>query len=174
MRNFLTLASGLILGLISAVLFLRAGVPPALVALVLWTVGGTIGISLMQFAFLNRSIQASTQAAVAKPLRAFLLGVLVLLVPIFAASCLKLLGADGLATLSVILFFGGLILLIWPANIAYLVGRRLLPEAPETRQVTAGSFVTSTALLVPILGWIWIFYLATLTTGGFCLRGRYA
>lgn len=174
MRNFLTLASGLFLGMISAVLFLRAGVPPAVVALVLWMVGGAIGISLMQFAFLNRSIQASTQAAGARPLRSFLVGLLVLLVPIFAASCLKLLGADGLASLSVILFFGGLTLLIWPANIAYLVGRRLLPEAPETRQVTAGSFVTSTALLVPVFGWLWLFYLATLTAGGFCLRGRHA
>lgn len=174
MKHFLTLGIGLILGLIGAILFLRAGIPPALAALVFWMVGGGIGLSLLQFAFMKNAVQDSARAASAKPLRSFLTGVLVLEIPVLAASCFKLAGADGLSAVALVLFFGSLVLLLWPANVAYLVGQRLAPEETRTRQVAAGSFVAATALLVPILGWLWLFYLVALSTGGFCLRGRYA
>ena len=174
MKHFFTLGIGLILGLIGATLFLRAGVPPALAALVFWMVGGAIGLSLLQYAFMKSSVQSSARAAAAKPLRSFLTGVLVLEIPVLAASCFKLAGADALSGLALLLFFGSLVLVLWPANVAYLIGQRLAPEESKTRQVTAGSFVASTALLVPVLGWLWLFYLVALSTGGFCLRGRYA
>jgi xanthosine utilization system XapX-like protein len=174
MRNLFTLGSGLFIGLIGAVLFLRAGIPPALAALVFWLVGGVIGISLLQFAFLKNCVQQSAQAAKAKPLRSFLTGLLVLEIPILAASCFQLAGAPELAGLAVFAFFGALLLILWPANVAFLIGQRLLPEESKPRQVAAGSFIAATSLFVPVLGWLWLFYLAALTTGGFCLRGRYA
>jgi len=174
MRNLLTLGTGLILGLVGALLFLRAGVPPALAALIFWMVGGAIGLSLLQFAFLGRPVQESIQAAQARPLRALLVGVLILEVPLLAANCFRLAGAQELGALALLVFFGALLLLLWPANVAYLVGRRLLPEESHPRQVAAGSFVAATSLLVPVVGWLWLFYLVALTTGGFCLRGRYA
>lgn len=175
MRHLLTLSAGLIFGLIGAILFLRAGVPPALAALVFWMIGGAIGISLLQFAFLKNCVQDSAQAAKAKPLRAFLVGLLVLEIPFFAASCFSLGGAKELGAFALFVFFGVMTLVLWPANISYLVGQKLLPqELSKTRQVTAGSLVASTSLLVPVFGWLWLCYLAVLTTGGFCLRGRYA
>ncbi|MCA9781156.1 MAG: hypothetical protein KC800_30760, partial [Candidatus Eremiobacteraeota bacterium] len=110
----------------------------------------------------------------ARPLRAFLTGLLVMELPVLAASCFRLAGAPGLAALSLLLFFGTLVLLLWPANVAYIVGRRLAPEESRQRQVTAGSLVATSSLLVPVIGWLWLAYLVTLSTGGFCLRGRYA
>lgn len=174
MRTFATLSSGLVLGLLAALLFLRAGIPPALAALVLWMVGGVIGLSLLQYAFLQDTVRTSTRAARENPLRAFLVGVLVLMVPFLSASCFKLAGAQELGALSLLLFFSTLLLILWPANIAYIIGERLAPELSRTRQVAAGSFVAATSLLIPVFGWIWLFYLAALSTGGFCLRGRYA
>ena len=174
MRKFLPLGLGLFLGLVGAVLFLSAGLPPALVAFVFWMVGGAIGISLLQFAFLGKMVEESIQAAQARPFRAFLTGVLVLELPVFAASCFQLAGAQGLAALSLLLFFGALTLLIWPANVAYFIGRRLAPEESRQRQVTAGSLVATSSLLVPVFGWLWVAFLVVLSTGGFCLRGRYA
>ena len=64
--------------------------------------------------------------------------------------------------------------LLWPAHVAYIIGRRLAPEESRQRQVTAGSLVATSSLLVPIFGWLWLAYLVVLSTGGFCLRGRYA
>jgi hypothetical protein len=174
MGKFFTLGIGLGLGMVGALLFLRAGLPPAAAALVFWMVGGAVGLSLMQFAFLGEPVHQSVRAAQASPLRAFLLGLLVLEVPLLAANCFRLAGADGLGGLALVLFFGGFSLLLWPANVAYLIGQRLAPEESRPRQVAAGSFVSATSLLVPVLGWLWLFYLVTLTTGGFCLRGRNA
>lgn len=174
MRHVLSLSTGLIFGLIGAVLFLRAGIPPALVALVFWMLGGAIGISLLQFTFLTKCIQDSSRAARAKPLKAFLVGLLVFEIPFLAASCFSLGGEQEIGVLALFLFFGVMSLLLWPATISYLVGQKLLPqESSKTRQVTAGSLVASTSLLVPVFGWLWLSYLAVLTTGGFCLRGRY-
>ena len=174
MKHLLTLASGLFLGLIAALLLLRAGFPPALAALIFWLVGGVIGVSLLQFAFLKKTIFESSRVIKVKPLRAFLTGVVVLEIPLLAASCFHLGGADPLAWLSVSAFFGGFVLLLWPANMAFLVGQRLAPQESLPRQVAAGSFIIATSLLVPIFGWLWLAYLATLVTGGFALRGRYA
>ena len=174
MRKILPLGLGLFLGLVGAVLFLRAGLPPALVALVFWMVGGAIGISLLQYAFLASTVEESVRAARARPLRSFLTGVLVLELPVLAASCFQLAGAPGLAALCLLLFFGSLLLLLWPANVAYIIGQRLAPEESRPRQVTAGSLVATSSLLVPIFGWLWLAYLVTLSTGGFCLRGHYA
>ena len=174
MGKIFPLGLGLFLGLMGAVLFLRAGLPPAFVAMIFWMVGGAIGISLLQFAFLGKTVEESAQAAQASPVRAFLTGILVLELPVLAASCFQLAGASGLAALSLLLFFGSLILLLWPANVAYIIGRRLAPEDSRQRQVAAGSLVAPSSLLVPIFGWLWLAYLVVLSTGGFCLRGRYA
>ena len=169
MGKIFPLGLGLFLGLMGAVLFLRAGLPPAFVAMIFWMVGGAIGISLLQFAFLGKTVEESAQAAQASPVRAFLTGILVLELPVLAASCFQLAGASGLAALSLLLF-----LLLWPANVAYIIGRRLAPEDSRQRQVAAGSLVATSSLLVPIFGWLWLAYLVVLSTGGFCLRGRYA
>ena len=174
MRKFLPLGLGLFLGLIGAVLFLSAGLPPALIAVVFWIAGGAIGISLLQFAFIGNTVEQSTQAARARPLRAFLTGILVMELPILAASCFQLAGARGLAWLSLLLFFGSLLLLLWPANVSYLVGQRVAPQESKNRQVASGSLVVASAMLVPVLGWLWLMYLVVVCTGGFCLRGRYA
>ena len=172
-KHTLTLASGLILGLMASLLLLRAGFPPALAAIAFWMVGGAIGLSLMQFAFLKSTVQESARIIGLNPIRALLTGVVVLEVPVLAASCFHLAGAEALAWLCLFFFFGGFLLVLWPANIAYLVGKKLAPEQSLTRQVVAGSFVATTSLFIPILGWIWLLYLAVLTTGGFCLRGRH-
>lgn len=174
MRKVLPLGLGLFLGLIGAVLFLRAGFPPALIAVIFWLVGGAIGISLLQFAFLRSTVERSAEAVRARPLRAFLTGLLVLEIPILAASCFQLAGAQGLAALSLLTFFGGLLLLLWPANVSYLVGQRLAPGESKNSQVAAGSLVVAGSALVPVLGWLWLGYLVVVCTGGFCLRGRYA
>ena len=174
MSKFVPLGLGLFLGLIGAVLFLSAGFPPALVAVIFWGAGGAIGISLLQFAFLGKTVERSTEVARANPLRSFLTGVLVLEVPVLAASCFQLAGARGLAGLSLLIFFGSLLLLLWPANVSYLVGQRVAPDESKNRQVAAGSLVVAGSTLVPILGWLWLFYLVVVCTGGFCLRGRYA
>jgi hypothetical protein len=174
MRQFLPLGLGLFLGLIGAVLFLSAGFPPAFVAVVFWAAGGAIGISLLQFAFLGRTVELATAVARAKPLRSFLTGILVMELPLLAASCLKLAGAEGLAVLSLLLFFGSLLLLLWPANVSYLVGQRVAPSESKNRQVAAGSLVVAASAMVPVLGWLWLLYLVVVCTGGFCLRGRYA
>jgi NADH:ubiquinone oxidoreductase subunit 6 (subunit J) len=174
MRKFLPLGLGLFLGLIGAVLFLSAGFPPALVAVIFWLAGGAIGISLLQFAFLGKTVESATEAARAKPLRAFLTGLLVMELPILAASCFQLAGAEGLAALSLLVFFGSLLLLLWPANVSYLVGQRVAPGESKNRQVAAGSLVVASSMLVPVLGWLWLMYLVVVCTGGFCLRGRYA
>ena len=112
MGKIFPLGLGLFLGLMGAVLFLRAGLPPAFVAMIFWMVGGAIGISLLQFAFLGKTVEESAQAAQASPVRAFLTGILVLELPVLAASCFQLAGASGLAALSLLLFFGSLILLL--------------------------------------------------------------
>jgi len=174
MRNLFILGSGLFIGLIGAVLFLRAGIPVALVALIFWLVGGAIGLSLLQFAFLRNCIQESALVAKARPLQSFLIGLLVFEVPIFGASCFHLAGAEDLAGLAILTFFGSLLIVLWPANVAFLIGQSLIPEESKPKQVAAGSFVAATSLLVPVLGWAWLLYLAALTTGGFCLRGRNA
>lgn len=172
MRNTLSLGAGLLLGLMGAVLFLRAGLPPAIIAILFWMTGGAVGISLLQFAFFKESVQATALAAKARPLRAFLLGLLVLEVPFLVWSCCRLAGSTKLAGLVLIFCFGVLLLALWPANISYLVGQKLAPELKPHQQVTGGSLVVASSLLVPVFGWLWLCYLAALTTGGFCLRGQ--
>jgi xanthosine utilization system XapX-like protein len=174
MRKLLPLGLGLLLGLVSAVLFLSAGFPPALVAVLFWMAGGAIGISLLQFAFLGRTVERSTEVAQVRPLRSFLTGLLVMELPILAASCFKLAGAEGPAIVSLLVFFGSLLLLLWPANVSFLVGQRVAPLESKNRQVVAGSLVVAGAAFVPVLGWLWLLYLVVVCTGGFCLRGRYA
>jgi hypothetical protein len=137
-------------------------------------VAGVFGLSLLQFAFLGRSIQRSVAVARDRPLRAFLVGVLALEVPILVASLLHLGGARELAALLLVALVAGLTVLFWPAAISYQIGQRLAPEANEPGQVLAGSAVLSGTLLIPIAGWLWLLGLALLATGGCCLRGRYA
>lgn len=174
MRHFLTLGSGLLLGLIASILLLSAGFPPAFAAAVLWIVGGAIGLSLIQFAFLKRPIAEAVETAGKRPLRSFLVGVLVMEVPILAASLIRLGGAEELGALCLLAFFGGLLVLYWPAAVAFQIGQRLSPQHSGARQVTAGTMVATSSLMIPVLGWIWIAVLATTSLGGWCLRGRYA
>ena len=174
MRTFLTLSAGLFAGLLASLILVRAGFPPALAGLVLWMTGGVFGLSLLQFAFLKNLIQRSTQTARARPFRAFLLGLLVLELPVLAASLINLAGGRELAVLLLALSGIGLLLLFWPAAISYHIGQRLAPESTAPGQVLAGSAVFSGTLLVPVLGWAWLFGLGVMATGGCCLRGRHA
>ena len=174
MRSLFTVSVGLICGVMTSLLLLRAGFPPALAALVFWMIAGGIGLSLMQFAFLGKLVQDSARAAEAAPLRAFLLGFLLLEVPFLVFSTLRLMGAREPAALALVAAFGGLVLVFWPANVSLQIGRRLLPEEPRVKQVTAGSVVAATALFIPVLGWLWLLFLAARGAGGLCLRGRHA
>lgn len=174
MKTFLTLSSGIIMGLLGALLLVRAGFPPAIGGILLWVLGGAIALSLLQFAFLQSTIRASAEAAKKQPLRAFLLGILILLVPILAASCMSLGGAEELGALAIGLFFGGVFMVFWPAAVSYEIGQRLAPQQTGAGRVTAGSLVATSSLMLPVLGWLWLFYLTALTTGGLCLRGRHA
>ena len=174
MRHLLTLGSGLLLGLVASILFLSAGFPPAFAALILWIVGGAIGLSLLQFAFLKRSITEAIETSKRRPLRSFLVGILVMELPILAASLIRLGGAEELSAFCLLLFFGGLLVVYWPAAISLQIGQRLSPEHSGNRQVTAGTVVATSSMMIPILGWLWIGVLATTSLGGWCLRGRYA
>lgn len=174
MRTFFTLSSGILLGILGALLLVRAGFPPAVAGLLLWMVGGAVGLSLLQYAFLQRVITESTEASRRQPLRAFLVGILVLLVPVLAASCMSLGGAQELGVFSVVLFFSLTFLIFWPAAVSYQIGDRLAPHHNGAGRVTAGSVVATSSLMLPVLGWLWLFYLTVLSTGGLCLRGRHA
>lgn len=174
MRTFLTLCSGVLMGIFGALLLVRAGFPPAVAGLLLWMLGGAIGLSLLQFAFLSGVIQDSTEASRRQPLRAFLVGILVLLIPILAASCMSLGGAKQLGAFSIIAFFSLTFLIFWPAAVSYQIGQRLAPHHSGPGRVTAGSVVATSSLMLPVLGWLWLFYLTVLSTGGLCLRARHA
>lgn len=174
MRTFLTLSAGLLAGLVASLVLVRAGFPPALAGMVLWMTGGVFGLSLLQFAFLNGVIHRSTHVARARPLRAFLTGLLVLEVPVLAASMIALAGGKQLAVLLLVLVVLALAVLFWPAAISYQIGQRLAPESTGPGQVLAGSAVLSGTLLVPVLGWLWLLSLGLMATGGCFLRGRYA
>ena len=180
MRTFLTLSAGLFAGLLASLILVRAGFPPALAGLVLWMTGGVFGLSLLQFAFLKSTIQRSTQATRARPFRAFLLGLLILELPVLAASLVNLAGGRQAAVLLLALLSLGLVLIFWPAAISYHIGQRLAPESSGPGQVLAGSAVLSGTLLVPMLGWAWLLGLGVMATGGCCLThlpgagGRYA
>lgn len=174
MRTFLTLSAGLFAGLLASLILVRAGFPPALAGLVLWMTGGVFGLSLLQFAFLKTIIQRSTQAARARPVRAFLMGLLVLELPVFAASLINLAGGKEAAVSLLALSSLGMVLLFWPAAISYHIGQRLAPDSSGPGQVLAGSAVFSGTLLVPVLGWAWLLGLGVMATGGCCMRGRHA
>lgn len=174
MKHLLTLASGLLMGLVASLLLLSAGFPPAFAAVVLWIAGGAIGLSLLQFAFLGRSIIEAAEASKRTPLRSFLVGILIMEIPVLAASLIRLGGAEQLGALCLILFFGGLLVVYWPAAVSFQIGQRLSPHHSGSRQVTAGTVVATSSLMIPILGWIPIAILATSSLGGWCLRRHHA
>lgn len=174
MKTLLTLSSGIMMGLFSALLLIRAGFPPALAGVFLWIIGGAIALSLLQFAFLQKTIRDSAEAAKEQPLRAFLVGVLILLVPVLAASCMSLGGAQELGAFAIFVFFGLVFMIFWPAAVSYVIGQRLAPQHTGPGRITAGSVVATSSLMLPVLGWLWLFYLTALTTGGLALRKQHA
>jgi xanthosine utilization system XapX-like protein len=174
MKSFLTLSAGLIAGLFASLLLVRAGFPPAVAGLILWMAGGVFGLSLLQFAFLRGPIEAASLAARKRPLRAFLMGVLVAELPILVASVMFLAGAKDMAILVIALVLAAVVGLFWPAAISYQIGQRLAPDRNAPGQLLAGSAVFSGTLLIPVAGWLWLLVLGLMATGGCCLRGRYA
>jgi hypothetical protein len=102
------------------------------------------------------------------------MGLLVLELPVLAASWLYLGGAPRAAALLLLLLFFTLVALFWPAAISLQIGQRLAPESAAAGQILAGSAVLSGTLLVPVAGWLWLLCLALLATGGSCLRESHA
>jgi energy-converting hydrogenase Eha subunit E len=152
--------------MLASLLLVRAGFPPGLVGVVLWMAGGVFGLSLLQFAFLSGPIHRSAMTARQRPLRSFLVGLLVMEMPVLAASLFYLAGAKDMAVLLLVLVGAALTMLFWPAAISYQIGQRLAPDANGPGQVLAGSAVFSGTLLIPVFGWLWLFALGLLATGG--------
>ncbi len=173
MKSYVTLGAGLFFGLLAGLLARGAGLPGAAAAFIFWLVGAVFGLSLLQFAFFRTPLRKAMETARREPLRSFLLGLLVLEIPILGASCLNLIGARPLAVAVLVIFFGALILLFWPAAVAQQIGSRLLPQGEGPQQILVGSAVTSGTCLVPVFGWAWLLILALMATGGLVPRIRH-
>ncbi len=161
-----SVGAGLFLGVLGGGLVIRAGAPPALAGLALLSAAGLVGLNLLELALWHKTIARIRQAVEGVPVRALLVGILTVLMGVLLAS---ISAGTKVAPLSALFLVGCFSLALLggvPAATAQLVGARLEPEAPLSRQTVVGTLVLFCAMLLPVVGWLLALGLVLTTLGG--------
>lgn len=161
---------GCLSGLVTGLLVQRGTVPLAWLAVLL---AGCVAVNLLCLALFPRIVERIRGRLEAQPLRAFLSGLLALLMAVWLVSNLTpplrgLVGL-GLGLLGLALLVAGM-----PAATAAWMGQRLVPEQPSRRQLIVGTSVWGASLVVPVVGWLLAVGLAVSGLGASLLSLRSA
>jgi len=145
-----TLIRGLVVGLVAGLLLRHGLFPLAWLALLL---AGCVAVNLVSSALFPGLVGRLRGPLERHPLRAFLCGVLALLVGVWAVLSLAP-PLRGLAIAGLVLGLLAVVLAGMPAAIAGWMGQRLVPEQNARRQLIVGTGVWGATLVVPVVGWL--------------------